>query len=306
MSQTTQPPQPMFGVSVTPTPDVALVRELTVTAERHGLDLAGVQDHPYAAQLLDAFALIGDLLAHTERIRLFPDVANLPLRPPAMMARTAAALNLLSGGRFELGLGAGGYWDAIAAMGVPRRSPAEARHALEEAVTIIRGLWRPGRSVTFHGKYYDVSGIQGADPGPSPVRIWLGAQGPRSLAQTARIADGWAAPIPSYLPYERWPSCNEIVDREAEEHGRDPRSILRIAQIPGVVTAGGRPGTTPLLRTGAEPLRADADTWVTELTRLGTEQPFGAFVFWPEEQSADQVKRFAEDVVPRVRDNLAR
>ena len=63
------------------------------------------------------------IAAATERIGLFPDVASLPLRPPAMMAKAAASLDLLSGGRVELGLGAGGFWDAIEAYGGPRRDP---------------------------------------------------------------------------------------------------------------------------------------------------------------------------------------
>jgi alkanesulfonate monooxygenase SsuD/methylene tetrahydromethanopterin reductase-like flavin-dependent oxidoreductase (luciferase family) len=272
-----------------------------VTAENAGLDLIGVQDHPYAAPMLDAFALIGHLIEHTGRIRFFPDVANLPLRPPAMLARTAAALNLISGGRFELGVGAGGYWDAITTMGVPRRTPAEALHALEEAIAIMRDLWRPGHTTRFDGEHYRVSGVHGADPGSPPIQVWIGAQGPRSLELTGRVADGWAAPIPSYLPYERWKPANDVVDRAAEEQGRDPRSILRMAQLPGLIGTGATAG----LRTGADPLVAGADVWVAELTRLGTEQPFDAFVFWPQEETDDQIRRFAEDVVPRVRANLA-
>jgi alkanesulfonate monooxygenase SsuD/methylene tetrahydromethanopterin reductase-like flavin-dependent oxidoreductase (luciferase family) len=293
-----------FGVSVFPARDVTRTRELAMAAENGGLDLIGVQDHPYAAPMLDAFALIGHLLDHTERIRFFPDVANLPLRPPAMLARTAAALNLISGGRFELGIGAGGYWDAITTMGVPRRTPAEALHALEEAITIIRGLWRPDHTVRFDGEHYRVSGTHGADPGSPPIQVWIGAQGPRSLELTGRVADGWAAPIPSYLPYERWKPANDLLDQTAEEHGRDPDSILRMAQLPGVIGTG--LGATAGLRTGADPLQADADVWVAELTRLGTEQPFDAFVFWPQEETPDQIRRFAEDVAPRVRANLAR
>jgi alkanesulfonate monooxygenase SsuD/methylene tetrahydromethanopterin reductase-like flavin-dependent oxidoreductase (luciferase family) len=96
---------------------------LAAVAEQAGLEYIGVQDHPYVAHYLDAFVVMGDLLAHTERIQVFPDVANLPLRPPAVLARTASALSQVSGGRFQLGLGAGGYWDAIESMGAPRRTP---------------------------------------------------------------------------------------------------------------------------------------------------------------------------------------
>ena len=74
-------------------------------------------------------------------IRLTPNVLNLPLRPPAVLARSAASLDLLSGGRLELGLGAGAFWDAIEAMGGPRRSPGAGSRALAEAIEIIRATW---------------------------------------------------------------------------------------------------------------------------------------------------------------------
>ena len=92
-------------------------------ADEGGLQLVGVQDHPYQRRFLDTFSLIATLLAETRRISFFTDVANLPLRPPAVMAKAAASLDVLSGGRFELGLGAGGFQDGIAGMGGPRRSP---------------------------------------------------------------------------------------------------------------------------------------------------------------------------------------
>ncbi|SDL29433.1 LLM class flavin-dependent oxidoreductase [Nonomuraea jiangxiensis] len=292
----------VFGISLTPSHDLSLVHDVTDVAERGGLDLVGVQDHPYVADFLDAPALIGHLLTRTTRLRFFPDVANLPLRPPALLARTAATLNVLSGGRFELGIGAGGYWDAITAMGVPRRSSAEALAALEEAITIMRELWSPGRSVRFHGDHYRVDGVHGAEAGTPPINVWIGAQGPRSLALTGRVADGWAAPIPSYLPYERWAESHHIIDRAAEDAGRDPGSVVRLAQVVGTIEAN---GSGARLTTGADPLRAGANGWAAELTRIAAEQPFTGFVFWPERQSVDQVRRFAEEVVPAVKANLA-
>src|SRR6266699_3544042 len=107
-----------FGVALPPTVAslVASLDEhllLAQAAEAVGLDLIGVVDHPYHSRYLDTLSLIGMLLARSERLHIFPDVANLPLRPPAMLAKAAASLDLLSGGRFELGLGSGGYWDAI-------------------------------------------------------------------------------------------------------------------------------------------------------------------------------------------------
>ncbi|WP_063780721.1 LLM class flavin-dependent oxidoreductase [Nonomuraea sp. SBT364] len=293
-----------FGISLTPTQDLSLAHDVTDVAERSGLDLVGVQDHPYVGNFLDALALTGHLLTRTTRLRVFPDVANLPLRPPAVLARTAASLNVISGGRFELGIGAGGYWDAITTMGVPRRSSAEALAALEEAITIMRGMWSPGQRVRFEGDYYRVDGVDGSEAGSPPVSVWIGAQGPRSLELTGRVADGWAAPIPSYLPYERWPGCNEIVDRAAGEAGRDPASVVRLAQVVGTVEPGGGRTGGAKLTSGADPLRAGAHHWAAELTRLATEQPFTGFVLWPEQQGVEQVRRFAEEVVPLVKANL--
>jgi alkanesulfonate monooxygenase SsuD/methylene tetrahydromethanopterin reductase-like flavin-dependent oxidoreductase (luciferase family) len=99
---------PEFGISVIPFRD-SLDRtwELVRAADENGLQLVGVQDHPYQSRFIDTFALVSALLADTKRISFFTDVANLPLRPPAVMAKTAASLDVLGDGRFELGLGAG-------------------------------------------------------------------------------------------------------------------------------------------------------------------------------------------------------
>ena len=122
--------------------------EQVLAAERGGLDLVGIQDHPYQRRFLDTFLLIGDLLARTSRIRFFPDVANLPLRGPTMIAKSAVSLDVMSDGRFELGLGAGAFWDAVAGMGGPRRTGREAADALEEALPIgsRSGSARTGRA----------------------------------------------------------------------------------------------------------------------------------------------------------------
>ena len=99
----------LFGISVTPYAGAyPQILEQVLAAERGGLDVVGIQDHPYQRRFLDTFALIGDLLARTERLRFFPDVASLPMRSPAMMAKAAASLDVLSSGRFELASGRAG------------------------------------------------------------------------------------------------------------------------------------------------------------------------------------------------------
>ncbi|MFK3978867.1 LLM class flavin-dependent oxidoreductase [Micromonospora sp. NPDC050397] len=289
-----------FGVSLAPTSDVEHGFRLAAAAELAGLDLIGVQDHPYVSRYVDAFVFIGQLLARTHTISVFPDVTNLPLRPPAMLALTASSLARVSEGRFVLGLGAGGYWDAITSMGVPRRTPAEGLRALAEAVELMRELWETGREVTRDGEFASVSGLAGHGPA---VPVWVGAQGPHSFRLTGRLADGWAAPIPSYLPYERWAPANATIDRAAQESGRSPASVTRVAQIVGTITD--HPQRRPEL-VGAAPIRADVNGWVEVLERLATEQPFTTFVLWPETADERQIRRFGEEVAPMLRARLDR
>lgn len=131
-----------FGVFATPDADtIEHTLRVAALADERGLDLIGIQDHPYQRRFLDAWSLLATILARTERVRAFPDVASLPLRPPAVLAKAAASLDRLSGGRVELALGAGAFWEAIGAMGGPVRSPGEAATALTEAVRVIRAMW---------------------------------------------------------------------------------------------------------------------------------------------------------------------
>src|SRR3989441_1923542 len=155
-----------FGISLVPaTESLDRIRKLVRAADEAALDLVGIQDHPYQRHFLDTWSLIPTLLAETKRISLFTDVANLPLRPPAVMAKAAASLDVLSGGRFELGLGAGGLPEVIANFGGPRRTPGESGEALEEAIDVMRLLWSDERSVSFEGKHYR---LNDARPGPQP------------------------------------------------------------------------------------------------------------------------------------------
>ena len=223
------------GVSLTPNADdYEKLVELAVAADGAGLDLIGIQDHPYQRRFLDTWMLIADLLARTERITILPDVANLPLRQPPMLAKAAASLDVMSGGRFELGLGAGASWRRIATMGGPRRSPGEGVDALSEAIDLIRLAWSDEESVSFDGRYYAVEGLE---PGPPPahrIGIWLGAYKPRMLRLTGEKADGW---IPS-VPYqgttpEGLGESGRAIDRAAEAAGRDPAEITRVWNVVG-------------------------------------------------------------------------
>src|SRR5690349_8190637 len=159
--------------------------------EARGLDLIGVQDHPYQRRYVDTWVLMSMIAAVTSRVGVFPDVANLPLRTPAVMAKAAASIDVLSGGRFEHALGAGGFWDAIAAYGGPRRTPREALAALEEAIIVTRLVWSGQRGLRFDGDHYHLGGAHSGPVPAHPMGIWLGVYGPRALRLAGRLADGW-------------------------------------------------------------------------------------------------------------------
>jgi alkanesulfonate monooxygenase SsuD/methylene tetrahydromethanopterin reductase-like flavin-dependent oxidoreductase (luciferase family) len=223
-----------FGAFVTPSAaDPDRVVGLAVLAERAGLDLVTFQDHPYQPSFLDTWTLLSFVAARTERIELAGNVLNLPLRPPAVLARSAASLDRLSRGRVALGLGAGGFAEAIGGMGGPVRSPAHAVTALDEAIRIIRALWDTDErgGVFEHGEFYSVTGAKRGPAALHAIPIWIGAYKPRMLRLVGRAADGWL-PSMGYLPgIDAISESNEIIDEAATLAGRDPARISRMLNV---------------------------------------------------------------------------
>ncbi|NJP28029.1 LLM class flavin-dependent oxidoreductase [Microbispora sp. SCL1-1] len=284
-----------FGAFLTP--DAAghhrIVRQ-AVLADDIGLDIVGIQDHPYQPAFLDTWTLLSTLAGRTERVRLFPDVVNLPLRPPAVLARAAASLDILSGGRVELGLGSGAFWDGIAAMGGPRRSPGEAVDALEEAITVLRALWTPGdEGVRLDGGHYR---LEGARPGPfppHPIGLWLGAYKRRMLELTGRLGDGWV-PSAGYAAPGELGAMSEIVDAAAERAGRDPGEIRRVYNIAGRFSGAAGGGF----------LDGPPTVWAEQLAELALGHGMSVFVLAVDDDR--DLKVFAEEVAPAVREAVAR
>jgi alkanesulfonate monooxygenase SsuD/methylene tetrahydromethanopterin reductase-like flavin-dependent oxidoreductase (luciferase family) len=280
-----------FGVSVEPLADPPeWAARVARAADRAGLDLVGIQDHPYQRRFLDTWTLISTLVPVTERVSFFPDVANLPLRPPAMLAKAAASLDVLSGGRIEMGLGAGAFWDAVVGMGGPRRSPGEAVRSVEEAIEIMRLVWGDERSLRLDGEFYSLKGMR---PGPRPVHdigIWVGAYGPRMLDLIGRLADGWV-PSLGYSPPERLSEMNRRIDEGAKRAGREPQEIRRAYNLSGNIGAE-----------GDGPLEGPASRWVETLTGFALEHGMDTFIYWPSGDRERQVEIFAGEVVPAVRE----
>src|ERR1700738_95087 len=134
-----------FGAFIAPAAQSAdHVVALSALAEEVGYDLVTFNDHPYSPSALDALILMSFVAARTGRVHLAANVLSLPLRPPAVLARAVASLDILSHGRAELGVGAGVAWDAIEAMGGRRLDPGDSVEALEEGIHVIRALWATG------------------------------------------------------------------------------------------------------------------------------------------------------------------
>ena len=285
-----------FGVFITPkNKPVMHAVDLAVLADRAGLDLATFQDHPYQPRFHDTWTLLSFVAARTERIHLSGNVINLPLRHPAMLARSAASLDLLSGGRIGLGLGAGGFWDAIDAMGGGRKTPGESIEALEEGIRIIKDIWdveQPG-GVHFRGKHYTVDG---AKRGPAPaheIGVWVGAYKPRILRMTGRVGDGWL-PSLGYLPGgpADLTAMNATIDEGADAAGRDPRAIRRLLNVSGAF----RPAGSGLLQ-------GPPAQWVDELTEIALTYGTSGFVLAADD--AQTIELFAHEVAPGVREAIA-
>jgi alkanesulfonate monooxygenase SsuD/methylene tetrahydromethanopterin reductase-like flavin-dependent oxidoreductase (luciferase family) len=276
-----------LGIFVVPdATDPAGTIDRIVTADRVGLDLIGVQDHPYQRRFFDTWTLLAYVAGLTERVGLLSDVINLPLRPPAVLAKSAASLDVLSGGRVELGIGAGSFWEAIEAMGGTRRSGPESVDALEEAIAILRGFWSGEPSVRFEGEHYSVAG---AKPGPAPahpIGIWVGAYGPRMLRLTGTLADGWLPSLGGdYVSPENAPAMHAAVDEGARAAGRDPAEIERGANVLG--------------------MEGDVAGWPERLARIATELRFSTLLVSPPDAGTDGIRRLGEEVAPRLRELVA-
>jgi alkanesulfonate monooxygenase SsuD/methylene tetrahydromethanopterin reductase-like flavin-dependent oxidoreductase (luciferase family)/hemerythrin-like domain-containing protein len=283
-----------FGSFITPTneqPQHAVT--LAQVSERAGLDLVTFQDHPYQPSYLDTWTLIAYVLSRTSTIIAAPNVANLPLRPPAVLARSAASLDLLSDGRVKLGIGAGAFWDAIEAMGVPRRSAKASVKALAEAIEIIRGVWDAGatRGLRVDGEYYHVSG---AKRGPAPahdISIWVGAYKPAMLALTGRVGDGWL-PSLGYIQPEEFTSSNAIIDEAALEAGRRPEDVRRLLNVSGEFS----PDNSGLLH-------GTTAQWVEQLAEMALNDGFSTFIIGSDD--SEVLERFGNEVAPAVRELVA-
>lgn len=203
-------------------------------AEALGFDFVSASDHPVGDQpSYETLTLLTWIAARTERIGIATRVLAVPFRRPAMIAKTAASLQGLSGGRFILGLG-GGYSDAeILSLGGSVPSPREKVDGLRDAIQIMRASWG-GEAVTVRGTVHSVEDLVMRPVPETPIPIWLGTYGPRALSVTGRLADGWI-PSVGFAPPDRIPSMLERIRDASEEAGRDRDAVRAIYNVPVAV-----------------------------------------------------------------------
>jgi alkanesulfonate monooxygenase SsuD/methylene tetrahydromethanopterin reductase-like flavin-dependent oxidoreductase (luciferase family) len=265
---------------------------LAQEAERLGFDFVSAADHPCGGDpTLETTVMLTWIAARTSRITVASRVLGVPFRRPAMVAKLAASLDLLSGGRFILGLGAGYSDPEIAALGAPPLSPADKIDGLSEAIQIIRGAWTsPG--YTQDGRHHSVLDLE-MEPGPArPIPIWLGTFGPRALAVTGRLADGW---IPSlgYRPVEAIPAMRHRIDAAAEAAGRHPDEIRGILNLNVRLDPEAQPRPEAVAGSAQQVI-----TQLRDLLGLGF-TGFNFLVNGPDRVAG--MKRLAEDVLPALR-----
>ena len=278
-----------IGISLRTSADADIVGDAR-EAERLGFELVTAMDHLHGSHpSLETWTALTWAAAATERIRVAPNVLGLPYRHPAVTAKMAETLQRLSGGRFVLGLGAGGSNKEFAAFGLPALEPKEKIDAFEEGLEIIRGLWT-GEPQSFEGVHYRVQGAQIAPSPEGPIPLWLGTYGPRALEITGRVADGW---LPSYrfaVP-DRYPKLRDRVRRAAESAGRDPDEIEYAYNVGIRVDEHAKP------REGV--ISGPPDKVTAELADLGA---LGVtfLVLWAAGDQAEQRERLATEVIPEL------
>jgi alkanesulfonate monooxygenase SsuD/methylene tetrahydromethanopterin reductase-like flavin-dependent oxidoreductase (luciferase family) len=282
----------IVGLGLPATGPVAAARR----AEELGFDFVSLSDHPCGTQpTYETWTVLSWIAGATSRIRVAPRVLGVPYRPPPMVAKMAETLSRLSGGRLILGLGGGSADHEFRAFGLGVPSPRDKVRGLAEAIQVIRGLWtEPG--FTFDGEIYRTDAAD-IEPKPArPIPIWLGTFGPRALAVTGRLADGW---IPSYgyLPMEQVPAMRDRVLAAAREAGRDPAELTCAFHVQVRVDEQARPA--PGIVAGP-PAAVAAE--LAGFVRLG----FTALSLAPNgPDAAGQAERLAWEVMPEVRDSVS-
>jgi probable F420-dependent oxidoreductase len=253
--------------------------------------------HPSAGDALETFSILGVVAGATERLRLVTSVLVLPYRNPVLTAKMAASLDVLSGGRLTLGVGAGWLEEEFEALGSPDFS---ARGAVtDEWITIFKQLWSQSPA-TFDGRFYQYRDIRCE---PFPVQtphppIWVGGHSRAALRRTARHGDGWhpvGAVAASPLPPQELRGHLESLKRLTEAEGRD-FSALTISYKAALYDTG-----IPLPDGSRRPFSGNPDDIAGDIRTfagLGVHELIFDFRGQSIAESIERLQRFAAEVIP--------
>jgi alkanesulfonate monooxygenase SsuD/methylene tetrahydromethanopterin reductase-like flavin-dependent oxidoreductase (luciferase family) len=284
-----------FGVTIQTAPGRDPIA-WSLAAQDAGFDFVSTADHPATGQpSYETWTLLSWIAARTTRIKVATKVLGVPLRPPAMTAKMAETLQRLSDGRLILGLGGGFSDEEISSLGLGAWTPGEKVDGLKDAINIMRGLWAEPE-FTYAGARHHVTRARMQPKPAEPIPIWLGTFGPRALALTGRLADGW---IPSLgvAPPEAVPAMRDRILAAADRVGRDPAQITCAYNME--VRIQPRPDESSDVVSG--PPEAIAER-LTGFVALGfTAMNFS--VVGPGED--EQLQRVAAEVLPAVRQAVA-
>jgi F420-dependent oxidoreductase-like protein len=216
----------------------AELRAVWQLADRSGFHWVSIWDHFYPAMItladvqgtcFEGVASMAALAAETRNVRVGSLVYCICYRHPAVLANAMVTVDHISGGRMEIGLGAGWSQLEFEAYGIPFLPIKDRLDQLEEGVQIIRGLFSQ-ETTTFHGKHYRVTEAR-CDPKPvqQRPRIWLGGMGEkRLLRMAAKYADGWNVP---FVAPDVFAQKNGVLTAWCERERRDPTAVIRTVNL---------------------------------------------------------------------------
>lgn len=211
------------------------VLEWGTRAEELGFDSVWVSDHlfldvgkyggdKHRHAAMESFTTMAALAARTSKVRIGILVACNDLRPPTLVAKMTSALDVLSGGRFELGLGAGWYEPEYEEAGVPFERPGRRIERLQESVQIVAGMMTSDH-FSYSGKQYRVDSARNLPLPGRPPNVWIGGKGDRVVSIAGRYAGGYNC-VWAWTP-QAYRGRVEVLDRAAQSAGRDPSEIRR-------------------------------------------------------------------------------
>lgn len=224
------------------------LRRLWQKADDGGLHWVSVWDHFYANPLrersdpcFEGVASMAALAATTKNVRVGCLVFCALFRTPSLLAKAAITIDHISGGRADIGVGAGWFEEEFKEFGYDFPPLGKRLDQAEEAMQVLRSLWSDDVT-SFHGDYYDLEGAVCA-PKPIGLRLWVGGSGPkRTPRMAARYADGFNMP---YRSPDDIAQRLETVARECEAIGRDPAEIDTSANLGFYMGASeGRPSVS--------------------------------------------------------------